>query len=356
MSKNIVIQEGGVGKQLTADKLKTNLVGGGTCLWVPEDETQLGTKYISENGTYKASDDGYYGYSEVTVSGVGTVTGKDSDGDDATVTTDPETGEIIITKLPYSISVVTPPTKTVYTNGETIDFSGMVVKGYLKSGDLWTDSSHPNGVIPISELTLPVTTADIGSASGARASSELIPEGFEFGGSGRITAYKGEYGAGLKRIVTYTAEAVTLGWPSQRNTKGIAASSSPGSYSEHTSNPDGTSRDNTGSMNKSYTYNDKTVYYGSWSSGWGFSSYTIENVAPNATDVIEDYNGGLIAWTMIYGDITPGGQVIPVQYMSGEKTLESSFTITVTPSAPGYGGDEGENGNAGTPPPGMLIP
>lgn len=28
MSKNITIQEGGVGKQLTVDKLRTNLVGG----------------------------------------------------------------------------------------------------------------------------------------------------------------------------------------------------------------------------------------------------------------------------------------------------------------------------------------
>lgn len=50
MSKSIVIQEGGIGKQLTVDKLKTDLVGGGTCLWVPEDSTNLGTKHISEGG------------------------------------------------------------------------------------------------------------------------------------------------------------------------------------------------------------------------------------------------------------------------------------------------------------------
>lgn len=29
MGKNITIQDGGVGKQLTVDKLRTNLVGGG---------------------------------------------------------------------------------------------------------------------------------------------------------------------------------------------------------------------------------------------------------------------------------------------------------------------------------------
>jgi tetratricopeptide (TPR) repeat protein len=38
MSKNITIQEGGTAKQFTAQKLQTSLVGGGTQLWVPEDE------------------------------------------------------------------------------------------------------------------------------------------------------------------------------------------------------------------------------------------------------------------------------------------------------------------------------
>lgn len=162
MSKNITIQEGGVAKQLTADKLKTNLVGSGTCLWVPEDEVQLTTKTITENGTYKASDDGYYGYSEVTVSGIGSVTGTDpTTGEDTTVTTTPE-GEITITTIPHSIQVDTPPSVTTYADGATIDFSGMVVKAYLKSGEVWTDASHPNGIIPISELILPVTTASSG--------------------------------------------------------------------------------------------------------------------------------------------------------------------------------------------------
>lgn len=161
MSKNIVIKEGGTGKQLSVDKLKTNLVGGGSCLWVPEDGTTLGTKYINADGTYKASDDGYYGYSEVTVSGVGEVTGKapDGSGDEATATVDPVTGEIVVKKLPYSIAVTTNPSKTSYFDGEAINISGMVVKGYLKNGSLWTDSAHPSGVIPNSELTIEPTVA-----------------------------------------------------------------------------------------------------------------------------------------------------------------------------------------------------
>lgn len=342
MSKNIVIQEGGVGKQLTADKLKTNLVGGGTCLWVPEDETRLGTKYISENGTYRASDDGYYGYSEVTVSGVGSVSGKDPDGsgDDATATVDPETGEIVITKLPYSISVVTPPTVTEYSDGATIDFSGMVVKGYLKSGDLWTDSSHPNGVIPISELTLPVTTADSGSASGESATSPLIPESLPCGSSGSNSAGPVDSTADDVETFSVSGGAVTLWKSSVRTINNVCASSDASAvvnYTLHRAN--GQTTQETYGLRGNYTYNGQTVYFG-WGSGAWSPGKVIKTVNPDATGVAEKYSNAAIAWTMIYGTLTPGGQVIPVQYMSGEKTLESSFTITVNPSAPGYGTEE----------------
>ena len=156
MSKNIIIQEGGIGKQLTVDKLKTNLVGSGTCLWVPEDEVQLGTKTITENGTYKASNDGYYGYEQVVVNvaNVGTVTGTDGDGDEAVAYTDPTTGELVIDKVPSRIEVVTPPTNPygIYTNGQTISTNGMVVKAYLASGSEY-------GTVPLGEITINPTTA-----------------------------------------------------------------------------------------------------------------------------------------------------------------------------------------------------
>ncbi len=154
MSKNIVIQEGGQGKQLTVDKLKTNLVGGSTCLWVPEDETTLGTKIITENGTYKAGDDGYYGYSEVTVNGIGVAKGKDGDGDDAVVYTDPSTGSLVEQKIPSSIEVVTPPTNPygIYQDGQTITKDGMVVKAYLASGDEY-------GTVSNDEITIDPTRA-----------------------------------------------------------------------------------------------------------------------------------------------------------------------------------------------------
>lgn len=166
MSKNIIIQEGGTGKQLTVDKLETNVVGGGTCPWVPEDGTVLGAITITENGTRRAVDDGYYGYSEVTVNSVGSATGLDDDGDYRTVSVDPSTGRLVSIKIPSNIVITTPPTLTSYSDGDAIDFSGMVVKAYLETGGLWTDATHPDGIIPISELSLPVASADAEKAYG----------------------------------------------------------------------------------------------------------------------------------------------------------------------------------------------
>lgn len=157
MSKNITILEGGSTKQMTAEKLKIDLYGGGSSYWVPEDETRLTTKNITENGTYIAEDDGYYGYSEVTVNvqeGSGVVTGLDPDGsgDWSAAWIDPTTGDIVIRKVPSSIRVVVPPSKTSYQGGETINYSGIVVKAYLESGEEW-------GTVPFNELIFPVSNA-----------------------------------------------------------------------------------------------------------------------------------------------------------------------------------------------------
>lgn len=168
MSKNITIQEGGVDKSLTVDKLKTNLVGGGTCLWLPEDEVPLGTKSVNKNGTYKASDDGLYGYSELTVRGVGVALGKDPNGsgNDVIASVDPETGEIVITPAPSYIRVTVPPDKTRYNYDDPMDYEGMVVVAYLANGEPWTSGGiYPDGVIPHSDLILPVSTAGKSAAS-----------------------------------------------------------------------------------------------------------------------------------------------------------------------------------------------
>lgn len=177
MSKNIIIQEGGAGKQFTADKLKTALVGGGSCKWVPEDEVALVALSATENGTYTAASDGHYGYSRVTVNvsggagstrpgGAGSaIIGRDSDGD-TVVSTVGEDGAITTVKQPSKIRVGVPPARTAYADGEAIDLTGMTVMALTETG------TYLN-FIPLEELTLSPGLADI---------SQVASESYEEGG------------------------------------------------------------------------------------------------------------------------------------------------------------------------------
>lgn len=61
MSKTIVIQESGVGKNLTVDALRVKKFDGGTEDWMLADGKNLVELQIGGSGTYKASDYGAYG-------------------------------------------------------------------------------------------------------------------------------------------------------------------------------------------------------------------------------------------------------------------------------------------------------
>ena len=329
MSKNITIQEGGVAKQLTADKLKTNLVGGGTCLWVPEDETQLGTKYVSENGTYKASDDGYYGFSEFTVSGVGTATGKDGDGDQAQTTVDPETGDLVTKKLIESIQVTTPPTKTTYQDGETLDFSGLVVHGYSSTG-------RDMGVIPLNKLSIsPATAAYDSETATATATSDFFPNGINIGGY----VYEESESVDLLYTTTINGADAYMTWINGSNLGITNAARSSGVTSTELSiaywKKDGSiasSDTKTGQLNRSYTYNGKTVYYSSGTQIGGANSIR----SPIPSSIPSSATGAQMAWTMIYGDITEmhSVQTITVSYTNDAGTvLTATFTVNVTQGA-----------------------
>ena len=357
-----------MGKQMTADKLKTNLVGGGTCLWVPEDETTLGTKIITENGTYKASDDGYYGYSEVTVSGIGKATGTGPDGEEHTYGEDGE-GGITDTVLPASISVVTPPTVTTYADGDTIVFEGIVVKAYLKSGSIWSDSAHPGGIINQNELIFPVTVADAGQAtdiSYATPSGEVsvgnqtfqgpvyampgalgqtrsvnpgasfytIEDGTVFGHT-PVTVDSEVLSADVyfnsdthRRIyVAYSTGVFLLvcdsqfgcGWGGYTPHKPIV----PDPYSGY---PELRISGTVGSST-SFTYDGKTAHYAVFP-----NDRILPTVATSPNEI--QSKAAIIAWYILYGDMQPigGGQEIPVQWTrpGDYSTLESSFDITVT--------------------------
>ena len=149
------IKEGGKSRNFSAAMLKTNLQGGGTGLWIPRMDVELKNKYISKSGTYTAKADDCYGFDQVTVSGVDVEITQDEDGDDVERTTDG--GKVTENKLPSYIRVTVLPSKLDYTVGEAIDYTGLVVHAYTKSGiDM--------GVVPFNELILPAEKAGEGWA------------------------------------------------------------------------------------------------------------------------------------------------------------------------------------------------
>lgn len=64
-----------------------------------------------------------------------------------------------------SIEIITPPTKTTYETGETIDLTGAVVKAFYPDGKPWEgDLTHPGGLISASELVANPSTAESDTA------------------------------------------------------------------------------------------------------------------------------------------------------------------------------------------------
>jgi len=341
MSKNIAIQEGGIDKQLTVDKLETNLVGGGACLWVPEDEVQLTTKHITQNGTYKASNDGYYGYSEVTVSGIGYATGTDGDGDEVVAYTDPGTGVLVTDKVPSRIEVVTPPTNPygIYVDGQTIITDGMVVKAYLESGDEY-------GIVPNNEITIEPTVADYSKTSGVGASEYTAfgqgpwPQPVNYvsgsliiqmrntddhfqidngGGYISILAYNNNYNNFIVLVCASSPGTATIGWQFDEHGE---------PYQRITVN-----------VTSAYTYDGKTVYYASHAFAYKVEPSAGMNLQVNGTTLDRER----AAWIILYGEkvTTPNVQTINVSWprpLDG-KVLETSFEILV---APGYTPNGGE--------------
>lgn len=353
MSVNPSVEEGGAARLFGRTKyLQTNTAGGGTCLWAPEGERGLGTKHITENGVYQANKDGEYGWSHVTVnvSQATSVTGKDpTTGKERTVSVDPGTGDLVSNPTPVEIRVIVPPDNPygIYTDGQTIGKSGMVVKAYDEDGnELLT--------VPVGEITLNPTTAvydeskDDGLIGQATYNGITFPVYSEFkaeftdaeieswsdsgyqgigftSGSGVATAYINNEGHQITMIASkdkvITCDTIVMLW----------------------SHPEGNLvvqyeyRDTTHNGN-AHTYNGKTVYvtYPGSRTDWKYNWQTI--------DVPDSYTS-MAAWTLIYGDVeatTPGAsQTITVSWpRTGDgAVLETTFDIRVAPPGGGHGED-----------------
>lgn len=101
MPKNINIQVVGADNEMDEiDKINTKLKDGGTCNWVPEDETTQNALRVTQNGTYKASGEGLHSFNKVTVKVSGeadSVTGK-IDGKTYIVTVN-SSGKLVYTEV-----------------------------------------------------------------------------------------------------------------------------------------------------------------------------------------------------------------------------------------------------------------
>lgn len=157
MSANTNISEGGKGRPFGPVKaLMVEGEDGKFYSWNPEADRALDSLSVDKNGIYRASDRGVYGWSWISVNVPQNegVTGKDPDtGEEVYVHPDPETGELVEDVLPVRIEVTTSPTKTEYTDGETIDYSGIEVHAYSRQNvDL--------GEVLFNELVLAVQEAE----------------------------------------------------------------------------------------------------------------------------------------------------------------------------------------------------
>jgi len=332
---NIAIKEGDKTLIFSANELKVNNQGGGTSLWVPKDDVGLKTKYITKSGTYPASADECYGFSEVTVSGVDVEITQDEDGDDVAKVTDG--GEVTETKLPSSIVVEVSPTKSIYTVGETIDFSGMVVKGYTKSGVLWTDAEHPDGTIPLSELTLPVTTAMSGDVIEVD-DAELVQPFYLLQVAEGNTIAEYQYGEWYRYFysgVTGGPVYVVCDRDSLDRGESIFVSMNAFSVTYERTHPGSWDPQRTIAAGGIATYKDYSAYIGGYVLGYNLF------VEGGYTPISADQPIGLANAAILAMNKAASGQgrsvsAVPVDYQRpyDGRTLEASFGITVMPQGP----------------------
>ena len=150
----VLITEGQIPRGFSTNKLKTKLQGSGSCLWVPEDERNTKELNVNSNGTYIAESENYYGYSKIDVKIPGSVlAGYGQDGYKYSIDTDAN-GNLKQTLVPSRIGYVHSTNTRSFTEGETIDYTGLQVDAFKIYNLIYSDTRYPNGVIPNEELIL----------------------------------------------------------------------------------------------------------------------------------------------------------------------------------------------------------
>jgi hypothetical protein len=354
MAQNISILEGGTAQQFgQVNKLKIANSGGGTSLWVPEDEVTTKSLHVDSNGTYYASQDECYGYDEVSVNIVDECFGYDDDGNlwDVEVDDDDFLEE---EEMPVRIEVTTPPTKTSYIAYEPINTAGMVVTAYYADGTEY-------GAIPREEYTIdpivaPVSTDEKKTSDLDTALPQPIPIG-KCSFSGTFT--RDIDGHEFKVIMTPSDNdvvGVIIYQPNGAVTLFIASphqNSRVTIVSEWTYNGQKYTDTRQYPVSGSFTYNGQTVYYNGNVPNAGISMYAdhatpkypLPYIYPEATF----YGNGEDAWTMVYGELHRSTEITVIWVREDGEELTDTFEIEVSdpPIPPVSGDDSGGGGSSG---------
>lgn len=232
---------------------------------------------------------------------------------------------------PVALQIISPPTKLDYHDGETIEYNGLVVRALLPTGQPWEDEYHPGGIIPIAELTLTETEADI-----EKTSEEKRKVCSDFG-QGKwpqpISCVTGELRntSSPYSLIQYDGcIAVLVGDDNNYVDVRLCCTDTPGTRAYF--DPGTGTYPWYFDVSYTYTHNGKTVYYTGGSSG--LTHDIIPGVNRRYTETID---GGLstaqAAWTLVYGESVydEGQQVIPISWRySDDVVLTTSFEITVS--------------------------
>lgn len=341
MSANTSITEGGKARPFGPVKaLMVQGEDGKYYPWFPESDRALGTLSVDKNGIYRASDKGVYGWSSVSVN-VPTsegVTGKDPDtGEEVYVHPDPETGELVTDVLPVEIRVIEPPTNPygTYVDGQTITKDGMVVKAYDSNG-------NEMQAVPIGEITINPTVAFFDESKDRPGGEEIIDTPLDIGGAsvqiGQGVPYV--YCTGLNNQGQEQAvqdSPFIFGFPGGVYFTLAAVKSGERMYSYHMIVA---SESSFSGYTDTYTYNNQTVYYSSFSNVanvTGLQSITAVTGTNAPLSTMNNSKDAEIAWSMIYGEkqeVRAGSpQTITVSWpRPGDgAVLETTFDILVGP-------------------------
>ncbi len=254
------------------------------------------------------------------ISGIDPVTGNEMEvGLDAD-------GYLTESTLPSSIKIVVPPDKHQYVDGQPILFRGMVVKAYTADGNLWTEG-HPDGVIPHSELTFPVTTASASESSEIWTGDGIVALHLTY-----TEHYYNEHNI-LWYSDTPIGEGQTDNWGGNTYLGGSGIANILLTKFNNNIYACCVSGDNTVNL-FAYKFNtNKVDLVGGTAARAGNKKFNIISWREYAQNVPESMKDPA---TIDITDLQPTGQTVPVQYIRSDgEVLEDIFTIEVLPDPDG---------------------